>query len=168
MIHGLDAVRSGLDVDADVVVVGSGAGGAVAAANLARSGLRTVLLEAGPVLTPADMTRDAPMFMARFYWEGGLRIIGGSTQIPTLQARCLGGSTVVNSAIMLPLPAWVRAAWREETGIDLFTSAELDRAYARVFERTRVAPTPMTVLGRRNLRDCRRSRHQKNKNQSVH
>jgi choline dehydrogenase-like flavoprotein len=151
MIHGLDAVRSGLDVDADVVVVGSGAGGAVAAANLARSGLRTVLLEAGPAVTPADMTRDAPMFMARFYWEGGLRIIGGSTQIPTLQARCLGGSTVVNSAIMLPLPPWVRAAWREETGIDLFTSAELDRAYARVFERTRVAPTPMTVLGRRNL-----------------
>jgi choline dehydrogenase-like flavoprotein len=151
VIHGLEDVRAGFDVDADAVVVGSGAGGAVAAANLARAGLRTVVLEAGPRLGPADMTRDAPRFMARNFWEGGLRMIGGTTQIPTLQARCLGGSTVVNSAIMLELPQWVRQAWRDETGLELFTSPELDAAYARVFARTRVAPTPMAVMGRRNL-----------------
>jgi len=151
LIHDLDAVRSGLDVDADAVVVGSGAGGAVAAANLASGGLRTVLLEAGPRLEPGAMTRDAARFLARYYWDGGLRTIGGTTQIPTLQARCLGGSTVVNSAIMLPLPGWVREAWHAETGIDLFTSADLDRAYERVFARTHVAPTPMAVMGRRNL-----------------
>ncbi|HVW24393.1 MAG TPA: GMC family oxidoreductase N-terminal domain-containing protein [Polyangiaceae bacterium] len=151
MIHEFEDVRAGFDVDADAVVVGSGAGGAVAAANLARAGLRTVVVEAGPRLGPADMMQDAPSFMARYFWEGGLRTLGGTTQIPTLQARCLGGSTVVNSAILLPLPDWVRRAWRDETGVDLFTSAVLDRAYARVFERTRVAPTPMSVLGRRNL-----------------
>jgi choline dehydrogenase-like flavoprotein len=151
VIHDLDAVRSGLDIEADVVVVGSGAGGAVAAANLARGGLRTVLLEAGPRLVPEAMTRDAPQFMARYYWEGGLRMIGGTTQIPTLQARCLGGSTVVNSAIMLPMPGWVREAWSHETGLSHFQGPELDAAYARVFARTRVAPTPMAVMGRRNL-----------------
>jgi choline dehydrogenase-like flavoprotein len=151
VIHELPDVRSGFDVEADVVVVGSGAGGAVAAANLARAGLRTVVVEAGPRLIPADMKIDVPRFMARYFWEGGLRAIGGTTQIPTLQARCLGGSTVVNSAIMLELPGWVRRAWQEETGFDLFTGPALDAAYARVFARTRVAPTPMTVLGKRNL-----------------
>jgi choline dehydrogenase-like flavoprotein len=151
VIHDLQSVRGGFDVDADVVVVGSGAGGAVAAANLARSGLRTVLVEAGPRLRPEDMVRDGPRFMAKYYWEGGLRTLGGTTQIPTLQARCLGGSTVVNSAIMLALPDWVRKAWSKETGLDVFTGSALDAAYARVFARTRVAPTPMTVLGRRNL-----------------
>src|SRR4051794_36086196 len=128
MIHDLADVRAGFDVDADVVVVGSGAGGAVAAANLASAGLRTVVVEAGPRLRPEDMTRDAPRFMARYYWEGGLRMIGGTTQIPTLQARCLGGTTVVNSAILLPLPGWVRQAWQEETGLSVFTGPELETA----------------------------------------
>ena len=151
MIHDFEDVRRGFELDADAVVVGSGAGGAVAAANLARAGLRTVVVEAGPRIGPDQMRQDAPSFMARYYWEGGLRTLGGSTQIPTLQARCLGGSTVVNSAIMLPLPDWVRRAWRAETGVEWFTTRELDDAYSRVFARTRVAPTPMTVLGRRNL-----------------
>lgn len=57
----------------------------------------------------------------------------------------------MNSAILLPLPRWVREAWSEETGYEHFLDDELDRAYARVFERLQVAPTPMSVMGRRNL-----------------
>jgi choline dehydrogenase-like flavoprotein len=151
VIHDIESVRSGFDVDADVVVVGSGAGGAVAAANLARAGMRTVVVEAGPEVRSEDMVRDAPRFMARYMWEGGLRMIGGTSQVPSLQGRCLGGSTVMNSAILLPLPRWVREAWTEETGYEHFLDEELDRAYARVFERLRVSPTPMSVMGRRNL-----------------
>lgn len=151
MRHALDDVRAGFDVTSDAVVVGSGAGGAVAAYNLASAGLNTILIEAGPEVRPQDMTRDAPRFLARYFWEGGLRMIGGTAQSPSLQARCLGGGTVVNSAIMLKLPSWVRKAWREESGVDWLDSAELDAAYDRVFERCRVAPTPMSVMGRRNL-----------------
>ncbi len=151
MIYELDEVRRGFDIDCDAVVVGSGAGGAMAAANLARAGLRTVVLEAGPRIRAEDMTRDAPLFLARYFWDGGLRMIGGTTQIPSLQGRCLGGGTVVNSAIMLELPAWVRSIWREQTGVQLFEGPDLDRAYQRVFERLGVGPTPMAVMGRRNL-----------------
>ena len=151
MIHGLDDLRQGFDVDCDSVVVGSGAGGAVAALNLASAGQRVVVIEAGPRVRYEDMTRNAPMFLARNFWDGGLRLIGGTTQSPSLQARCLGGGTVVNSAIMLKLPDWVREDWSAETGIELFQAQELEAAYDRVFARCKVAPTPMAVLGRRNL-----------------
>ncbi len=151
MRYDLDDVKSGFDVECDAVVVGSGAGGAVAALNLAQAGMRVVVLEAGPEVKPPDMTRDAPRFLARYFWEGGLRLIGGTTQSPSLQARCLGGSTVSNSAIILKLPAWVRKEWQRETGIDWLGGSALDEAYERVFARLGVAPTPMTVMGRRNL-----------------
>jgi choline dehydrogenase-like flavoprotein len=141
----------GFDTTAEAIVVGSGAGGAVAALNLTEAGLETVVIEAGPEVKPEDMTRDAPRFLARYYWEGGMRIIGGSAQIPSLQGRCLGGSTVVNSAIMLRLPDWVRKEWIEEHGLAQLGTEAFDRAYARVFERTRVAPTPMAIMGKRNL-----------------
>jgi hypothetical protein len=78
-------------------------------------------------------------------------MVGGTGQFPSLQAPCVGGGSIVNSAIMYELPAWVRREWARETGIDLFTSNVLDRAYQRVFRRLRVAPTPLAVMGRRNL-----------------
>lgn len=150
MIHLLDDVRGGYDVDADVVILGSGAGGAVAAANLASAGLRTVVVEAGPRVTPSDMTRDGPAFLSKYYWEGGLRMLLGSGAYPAMTGRCLGGSTVVNSAILFALPRWVREAWRDEQGLDGMLAPELDAAFHRVLERTGVAPTPMEVMGRRN------------------
>lgn len=151
MIHHLDDLRGGFDVDADVVVIGSGAGGAVAATNFARAGLRTVVLEAGPQLRPSDMTRDGPKFMARHYWEGGLRLLRGTGAWPTMSGRILGGSTVINSAIMFPLPDWVRQDWIDADGLAPLGGPELDAAYARVFARTHTAPTPESVFGRRNL-----------------
>ncbi len=156
MIHLLDDLRGGFEVEADVVVVGSGAGGAVAAANLAEAGLRTVVLEAGPVVSAREMTRDAPTFMARYFWEGGLRLITGTTQINTMQGRCLGGSTVMNSAIMMPLPGWLRDIWADDSGVgwlgrDPTGPGDLDRAFERIMRRTHVTPTPLSAQGRRNL-----------------
>ena len=150
-IHHLDDVRQGFEDTCDVVIVGSGAGGAVAAANLAAAGLDVIVLEAGPKLKPGDMTRDGPTFMARYYWEGGMRMILGNNQIPAMAGRCLGGSTVVNSAIMLKIPGWVRQSWVDEEGLGWLEDEALDRAFERVFKRLKVAPTPMSVMGKRNL-----------------
>ena len=151
MIYGLDDVRHGFDIEADAVVVGSGAGGAVAATNLAAAGLRTVLIEAGPRVTESEMTRNGPEFLSKYYWEGGLRVLTGSGAYPSMAGRCLGGSTVVNSAIMFALPDWVRKTWIAEDGLDALADPALDRAYARVFAQTRTAPTPMEAMGKRNL-----------------
>ena len=152
MIHGIDDVRNGYSIEADAVVVGSGPGGFVAADNLAAAGMKVVLIEAGPEVKTEAMTREAPMFLAKHYWEGGMRLVGGTSPNPAMAGRCLGGSSVVNSAIMLPLPHWVRDEWANDDGLaPVVRDASFDRAFKRVFERTRTQPTPMTVMGRRYL-----------------
>lgn len=151
MIYHLKDVEGGFNVEADAVVIGTGAGGAVAAANLAQAGLRTVVLEAGPQVRPEDMTRDAPRFLARYFWDGGLRLLGGSAPIPTMQGRCLGGSTVSNSAIMYKLPDWVRKEWIEHDGCTHLAEAAFDRSFDRIFAGTRTQPTPLEAQGPRNL-----------------
>jgi choline dehydrogenase-like flavoprotein len=151
MMYDFDDVRNGYDVNADVVVVGTGAGGAVAAANLAAAGMKVVVIEAGPRVRPEDMTRDAPRFLARYFWDGGLRMLQGTAPIPTMQGRCVGGSTVSNSAIMYKLPDWVRDEWIKDDGLPHLADAAFDRAFERIFKGTRTAPTPMDAQGPRNL-----------------
>lgn len=145
-------LRGGYTHECDAIVVGSGPGGFVAADNLAASGMRVALIEAGPVAEAHTMTAEAPRFLAKHYWEGGLRLVGGNSPNPAMMGRCLGGSSVVNSAIMLKLPDWVRQEWTRDDHLgEVLAPGALDRAFARVFERTKTTPTPMTVLGRRNL-----------------
>ena len=79
----------------DVVVVGTGAGGAMAASELARRGLGVIALEEGPMLLPPDMTQREDEMMPKLYQERG----GRSTRISrsaSIGGRCVGGSTIHN------------------------------------------------------------------------
>ncbi len=135
---------------ADVVVVGSGPAGAVASHELTRAGLRVVLVEEGPPFTPADFELDGALSMARTMREGGLRATRG-TVMPTMQAICLGGGSLVNSAICVRAPEFVLDRWCEEFGLRETTRATLDPHYDAVAEFLGIAPTPEEVLGPRNL-----------------
>lgn len=151
MIYDFEALKQGYTIEADVVIVGSGAGGAVAATNFAAAGFKTVVVEAGPQVQAAAMTRDAPKFLAKHFWDGGLRMLLGTASAPAMQGRALGGSTVSNSAIMLKLPDWVRQEWIEKDGLTPLKSEAFDAAFERVFHNTQTAPTPLEVQGPRNI-----------------
>jgi choline dehydrogenase-like flavoprotein len=135
---------------ADVVVVGSGPGGAVAAKELAEAGLSVILLEEGPALTPDDFVTDGALSMARTMRESGLRATTG-TVLPTMQAMCLGGGSVVNSAICLRAPEFVLDEWCERYQLRHTTRADLDPHYDAVGQFLGIARTPEPVLGRRNV-----------------
>ena len=135
----------------DVVVIGSGPGGAVIAKELAEAGKDVVLLEEGPPFGKKDFVQEAGESMQRTLREGGSRAARGNLVTPTMQAIALGGGSLINSAICARPPAWIFDKWAERSGAEV-TLADLEPHFERVETQLGVAPTPDEVQGERNLR----------------
>ncbi|MBW1885572.1 MAG: GMC family oxidoreductase [Deltaproteobacteria bacterium] len=135
---------------ADVVVVGSGPCGAVAAFELARAAHDVILVEEGPPFTVRDFQLDGNLSMTRTMREGGLRFTRG-TAMPTMQAIALGGGSLVNSAICVRPPDSVFTRWATNFELERTDRESLDPHFDAISEFLGVAPTPLEVQGRRNL-----------------
>lgn len=111
-------------IDCDVVIVGSGGGGAPALYELAAAGLDVVCLEAGPYIAPEEFTQRELDTIQRVYVDGGAQgPSDGSVQI--LQGRCVGGSTVVNGEVCFRTPDYVLEEWARDYGVGGMSSADL-------------------------------------------
>lgn len=134
------------DEECDVVVVGSGAGGAVAAAVLAEAGLDVIVLEAGPYMTRDSYPDDPVEALSALYRDGGLTIAEGRPAVPVPVGRAVGGTTVINSGTALRAPERVLERWRREHGIPWAT--ELEAEFADAEKRLRVMPVDVERMGR--------------------
>ncbi len=122
-------------LDADICIVGSGAGGGVVAAELAARGLRVVVLEAGPGDQTADFAQREREGTQRLYLDSGLtssRDLG----VAVLAGACLGGGTTVNWQTSLRTPDYIRDEWAERSGCGLFTSERFTHALEAVWSRS--------------------------------
>jgi choline dehydrogenase-like flavoprotein len=111
-------------VSADVCVIGSGAGGAVVAAELQRAGLSVVVLERGGYRNEADFRQLELIGAQELYLRGGL-FFSESGSIGLLAGSTLGGGTVINSMVCLRPPARIRAEW-ERLGLEGLAGDEFD------------------------------------------
>jgi choline dehydrogenase-like flavoprotein len=123
-----------LALEADVCVVGSGAGGGVIAGTLAQQGMKVVVLEAGGYHTESDFAQLELKAYQEMYWRGGPTPTADGNF--TLQAgTTLGGGTVVNWTNCLRTPAWVREQWAQEHGLEGVDGPDYDRHLDTVLER---------------------------------
>ena len=106
-------------VEADVCVVGAGAGGAVAAAELAEGGSNVVLVEEGHWHDPDSFTASPTEMLARLYREAGQTMTVGAPPILLPLGRGLGGTTLVNSGTCFRTPPRVLERWEREFGLEL-------------------------------------------------
>jgi choline dehydrogenase-like flavoprotein len=122
----------------EVVVIGSGAGGAVAAANLAAQGYEVLVVEAGPYLSSAQITTHEKWMSSSLFKDGAIQTTR-DRDIIVFQGRTVGGSTVINNGICLRLEAEgethpdandVLATWKG-LGADI-SATDLSDAYERV------------------------------------
>ena len=99
--------------------MGSGAGGGVVAGELAERGRKVLLLEVGPHLTAADFTRWEAKANHDFWWPLRFALIDGGAGgvLPLMAARCVGGTTTVNTKVALRAHAKDFAKWHEASGL---------------------------------------------------
>lgn len=145
--HGRD-----LEIDCDVVVVGSGAGGAVVATELALSGLRVVVLEEGPRVDAALHGAMRPSESMRHVWRSGAFTVafgvGNSPAINVTMGRCVGGSSVVTGGVCFRIPGHVLCHWRGELGLEDFSDEALEPYVSHVERAIHVEEVPSAMRSR--------------------
>ncbi len=131
---GLIVPEGDITLEADVVIVGSGAGGGVIAGKLAAAGLKVVVLEMGGYYNEADFNQLEVWAFRNLYWRGG--------PTPTADANvrlqagsCFGGGTEVNWTNCLRTKDWVREQWARDYGLNDIASDVFDRHLDEVWGR---------------------------------
>ncbi len=144
--------RQRLDLKADVVVVGSGAGGAVVARELARAGRSVIVVEEGDWVKPAEYGKLSPVQTMRRCWrEAGLSAavaLGKTPFISVLQGRCVGGSSVLTGGVCFRIPDEVLHHWSRDLGLTTLTPEGIDANFRVVEEAVHVETVPDAMRSR--------------------
>jgi len=132
---------SGGRATADVIVIGSGAGGAVAAARLAELGRDVLLLEEGSLVGADELTEHEGDMTTRLYAESGMRATDDLSFI-LLQGAAVGGGTLVNWMITFRAPDFVLDEWAQRFSLTGFSPGEMTRVFERVEREIHAVPVP--------------------------
>ncbi|MCH7669638.1 MAG: GMC family oxidoreductase [Acidobacteria bacterium] len=142
-------VDSDTVLDCDVVIIGSGAGGGVAAGVLADAGLSVVVLEAARPPRPDAYTYHEDAAYRHHYVDGGLSTTSDGA-IAVLAGASLGGGTTINYTTSFAPPASLLEEWERISGLDgVFTGEDFDRSVRAVMRRLGVT-TEFSAPGRRD------------------
>jgi choline dehydrogenase-like flavoprotein len=141
-------LRRNLAVRVDACVIGSGAGGAPVAKELAEAGLPVAMLEEGDRHTADEYTAVPRDMSALLYRDGGQIATIGVPPILLPLGKSVGGSTHINSATCFRTPPAVLAMWAERFGLEALGPAELDPYFRRVEREVNVVQTPAAIAGR--------------------
>ena len=131
-------------IEADVVIVGSGAGGAACAERLARQGYAVVVIEEGHYYKRSDFTGRRLEMMSKLYRNGGLSFALSNSLVWLPTGKCVGGSTTINCGTSFPTPPQILERWAKTLGL---RDLGLEQYCREVEEFLQVKPVDRPLLG---------------------
>ncbi len=124
-------------LDTDILIIGSGCGGAIAAAKLSEKGFKITIVEEGPYVTQKDFNQNSRELVPKMYRRGGglatddlsIRILLGST---------FGGTTTINWMTSLRTPDFVLDQWKDQFGLTDYGPSDMKPHFTSVEKRLSV------------------------------
>ncbi|MDP2344931.1 MAG: GMC family oxidoreductase [Deltaproteobacteria bacterium] len=146
---GVSVAKAGV-ISTEVLVIGTGAGGAVAGTELAKGGKKVLFLEAGGAFDQRDFRKRSLSWATTHMFAGrGAQAATGDPVMVVTSGRVVGGSTVLNSGICFKPPPERLREWVELSGSDLWAPENFNAVVDEIWTRIGVAPTHAGI-GRRN------------------
>ncbi|MGH7894499.1 MAG: GMC family oxidoreductase N-terminal domain-containing protein, partial [Candidatus Binatia bacterium] len=134
--------------DTDVAIVGTGAGGATAAARLRAAGRDVLMLEEGALHRVETFETDPTTMIRRLYRDAGTAMILGRPPIIFAEGRCVGGSTVINGGMSWRTPERVLTHWQAGLGLDSTGPQEMERYFDEAEQILHVEPNHEDTYGK--------------------
>jgi choline dehydrogenase-like flavoprotein len=138
-VHDGSRLEHDLTLEADVAIIGSGAGGGTTAEILSAAGLKVLIIEEGPLKTSSDFTLLEDQAYSTLYQEGIGRMSKDGA-ITILQGRAVGGTTLVNWTSSFRTPDPTLEHWAKEHGVKGHSPVEMAPWFAKMEQRLGVAP----------------------------
>lgn len=121
-----------LQLDADVLIIGSGAGGGVMAAELAECGRNVVVVEEGLWAQTEDFRPEARKTIQSIYRDGGASMTIGNPPVIFSEGKVVGGSTVLNGGMSWRTPEPILDRWVRDDGVTAGSAKEMEPWFQRV------------------------------------
>ncbi|MDB6121963.1 MAG: putative oxidoreductase, partial [Pedosphaera sp.] len=109
----------------EIVVIGSGPGGAITACLLAEAGRNVLLIEEGRYLSLESCAAFSKEEMIQKYRHGGQTVAMGANKVAYVEGRCVGGGSEINSGLYHRTPADILDVWRKDFKVNGLTEKEL-------------------------------------------
>jgi choline dehydrogenase-like flavoprotein len=130
------------DPRGEILVVGSGPGGAITACLLAEAGRDVLLVEEGPHLPLESCVPFSREEMVQKYRNGGVTVAMGSPKIAYVEGRCVGGGSEINSGLYHRTPPDILEAWRRDFAVEALAPADLEPHFRANEEALSVSTMP--------------------------
>jgi choline dehydrogenase-like flavoprotein len=147
-VTGQQQIAGDLHVECAVVIVGSGAGGATMAAELADAGIDVVMVEEGGYHPTESFTAEAGRSVRTLYRDGGAGLALGKPPVLYSEGRCVGGSTVVNGGMSWRTPPHVLERWARDEDVEAIGERDMEPYFAQVESRISVGLQDPETIGR--------------------